>query len=112
MTLTLITRFHIGLINQHWYKDQLQRINISDNGFVVISLNALASKKHSLLTRFLQPSFDVNQIGEGTNNDSEVSKVILKKRKFGELFDIGKKIMADVIKESNEDTYYEVLEFF
>ena len=59
----------------------------------------------------MQPA---NQIGEiGTNNNnSEVSRVISKKRKFGELFGLRKKIMVDVIEEGNKDTYYEVLGFF
>ncbi len=112
MTLILIARFHIRLINQRWYKDQLQGIDISDNGFVIIFLNALVLKKHLLPTWFLQPSFDANQIREKTSNDSKVSKVISKKWKFGELFGIKKKIMANVVEESNEDTYHKVLEFF
>jgi hypothetical protein len=53
MTLTPIARFHIGLINRRWYKDPLQGIDISNNEFVVISLNASVSTKHSLPTQFL-----------------------------------------------------------
>jgi len=93
----------------------LQGINISNNEFIVISLNASTSKNYLLPTRFLQPpSFDANQIREiGTINDSnEISSIISKKRKFGELFGLGKKIMSDVIEEGNENTYHEVLEFF
>ncbi len=115
MTLTPTARFHIGLINQRWYKDPLQGIDISNNEFVVISLNTSASKKHSLPAWFLlQPSFDTNQIGEiGTsNNNCEVSRIISKKRKFGELFGLGRKLITDVIEDGNEDTYNEVLEFF
>jgi hypothetical protein len=116
MTLTPTARFHVGLVNQRWYKDALQGTDISNNEFVVISLNALASKEHSLPMQFLRsPSSDTNnQIGEfGTRSNSyEISKVISKKRKFGELFGLGKKIMADVIEDDDEDTYYEVLEFF
>ncbi|CAB4444945.1 unnamed protein product [Rhizophagus irregularis] len=115
MTLTPTARFHIGLVNQRWYKEALQGTDISDNEFVVISLNALASKNHTLPTQFLRPSnSDVNQIGEfGTSADNyEISKVISKKRKFGELFGLGKKIMVDIIEEDDKDTYYEVLEFF
>ena len=48
MTLIPTARFHIGLVNQRWYKDALQGINISDNEFIIISLNILTSKKHSL----------------------------------------------------------------
>ena len=115
MTFTLIARFYIRLINQRWYKDQLQGINISNNEFIVISLNASISKNYSLPTRFLQLlSFDANQIEEiRTINDSnEISSIISKKRKFRELFGLGKKIMSDVIEEGNENTYHEVLEFF
>ena len=50
MTLTPTARFHISLINQRWYKDPLKEIDISNNEFVVISLNALALKKHTLPT--------------------------------------------------------------
>ena len=112
MTLTPTARFHIGLINQRWYKDVLQGIDTSDNEFIVISLNALASKKHSLPAQFLQQSNPyVNQIELGANNN-EISKVISKKRKFGELFGLGRKVMSDVIEDGDEDTYHEVLEFF
>ncbi|CAG8501732.1 15557_t:CDS:10 [Funneliformis mosseae] len=98
-----------------WYKNQLQGINISNNEFIIISLNASTSKNYSLPTRFLQPlSFDSNQIGEiRTINDSnKISSIILKKRKFRELFGLGKKIMSDVVEKGNENTYHEVLEFF
>jgi hypothetical protein len=116
MTLTPTARFHIGLVNQHWYKEALQGTDISNNEFVVISLSALASKNHTLPIKFLQPSnSDANQIGEfGTTstNNYEISKVISKKHKFGELFGLGRKIMVDIIEEDDEDTYYEVFEFF
>ncbi|CAB4473779.1 unnamed protein product [Rhizophagus irregularis] len=112
MTLTPTARFHIGLINRRWYKDPLQGNDISNNKFVVISLNTSASKKHSLPTQFLQQSS--RQIGEiGTSNDnSEISRAISKKRKFGELYGLGRKLVVDVIEEGDEDTYNEVLEFF
>jgi hypothetical protein len=112
MTLTPTARFHIGLVNQRWYKDALQGIDIFNNEFVVISLNTSTSKNHTLPTQFLRsPS---NQIGEFeiTNNRYEISKVISKKRKFGELFGLGKKLMVDIIDDDDEDTYSEVLEFF
>ena len=60
-------------------------------------------------------SSNANQIGEfetRNNNNDEISKVILKKRKFGELFGLGRKIIVDVIEENDENTYYEVLAFF
>ncbi|RGB21927.1 hypothetical protein C1646_678211 [Rhizophagus diaphanus] len=43
--------------------------------------------------------------------DIEVSKVISKKRKFGEPFDLGRKIISDIIKDGDEETYNEVLNF-
>ncbi|CAB4405057.1 unnamed protein product [Rhizophagus irregularis] len=43
--------------------------------------------------------------------DIEVSKVISKKRKFGELFGLGRKIISDVIEDGDEETYNEVLNF-
>ncbi|CAB4482290.1 unnamed protein product [Rhizophagus irregularis] len=90
----------------------LQKNDISNNEFVVISLNTSASKKHSLPTQFLQQSS--RQIGEiGTSNDnSKISRVISKKRKFGELYGLGRKLVVDVIEEGDENTYNEVLEFF
>ena len=115
MTLTPTARFHIGLVNNRWYKDALQRMDISNNEFVVISLNASTPKGHSLPTKFLQLStyYDDNQIGElETSNNDEISKVISRKRKFGELFGLGRKVMSDVIEDGDEDTYREVLEFF
>jgi hypothetical protein len=117
MTFTPTARFHIGLINRRWYNDALQGMNISNNEFIIVSLNVSASKEHSLPTQFLQQSrSDVNQIENfGTSNVGaydEVSKVISKKRKFGELFGLGKKIIVDVIEDSDEETYHEVFEFF
>jgi hypothetical protein len=116
MTLTPTARFHISLINQRWYKDPLQGIDISNNEFVVIFLNASASKKHSLPTQFLQQSsFNARQIGEiGTrsNDYNEISRVISKKCKFGELYSLGRKLVVDVIEKGDEDTYNKVLEFF
>ncbi|CAG8748703.1 8460_t:CDS:2, partial [Funneliformis mosseae] len=55
------------------------------------------------------PSFNANQIKEiETINDSnEISSIISKKCKFRKLFGLGKKIMSDVIKEGNENTYHE-----
>jgi len=68
-----------------------------------------------LPAQFLQASSsDANQIGVfgTTNNNDEISKAISKKRKFGELFGLGRKILVDVIEDSDDDTYCEVLEFF
>ncbi|GES80870.1 hypothetical protein RCL_jg17715.t1 [Rhizophagus clarus] len=89
MTLTLTARFHIGLVNQHLYKDALQGTDISNNKFVVIFMNALASKNHILSTQFLRsPNSDANQIGNF------------------ELFGLGKKTMVVIIEEDDEDTYH------
>ena len=52
ITFTPIARFHIGLINRRWYKDELQGIDISNDEFIVIS-NIPASKEYSLPTQFL-----------------------------------------------------------
>ena len=116
MTFTPTARFHISLVNQHWYKDVLQGTDISNSEFVVISLNKSASKTHSLLTRFLQSSnlceFDANQVKKAAVSDDEISKAISKKRKFGELWSLGRKIMIDAIEDNNEDNYHELLEFF
>ncbi|CAB4429759.1 unnamed protein product [Rhizophagus irregularis] len=92
MTLTPTARFHIGLINQHWYKDPLQGIDISNNKFIVIFLNASASKKHSLPSQFLQQSSrQIEEIGTRSNDNSdEISRVISKKHKFGELYGLGR----------------------
>ena len=35
-----------------------------------------------------------------------------KKRKFGELFSLGRKIITDVIEDDDKETYNKVLEFF
>ena len=71
-------------------------MDISNNEFVVISLNISASKEHSLPTQFLQQSSsNTNQIEEFEKSNietyDEVSKVISKKRKFDELFGLEKK---------------------
>ena len=116
MTLTPNARFHIGLINNRWYKESLQERNISNYEFIVIS--SLPSKEnHILPSRFLNPNFidniqtDTIQTGSSRVGDIEVLKVISKKRKFGELFGLGRKIITDVIEDGDEETYNEVLEF-
>ena len=85
MTLTPTARFHIGLVNRHWYKDTLQETDISNNTFVMVSsLSVPTSKANFLPTRFLCSSngFDVRPIIVDNN---EISRSISKKRKFGEL---------------------------
>ena len=111
MTLTPIARFHIGLINNCWYKESLQERSISSYEFIVIS--KLPSKEnHILPSRFPRPdSIDTIQLESSQVGDVEVSKVISKKRKFGELFGLGRKIITDVIEDGDEETYNEVLEF-
>uniref|UniRef100_U9UUB3 Uncharacterized protein n=1 Tax=Rhizophagus irregularis (strain DAOM 181602 / DAOM 197198 / MUCL 43194) TaxID=747089 RepID=U9UUB3_RHIID len=111
MTLTLIARFHISLINNRWYKESLQGKNISSYEFVIIS-NLLPRENHILPSQFLSPdSIDAIQMESSQIGDIEVSKVISKKRKFGELFGLGRKIISDVIKDGDEETYNEVLNF-
>ncbi|RGB22674.1 hypothetical protein C1646_677678 [Rhizophagus diaphanus] len=111
MTLISIARFHISLINNCWYKESLQGKNISSYEFVVIS-NLPPRENHILPSQFLSPdSIDAIQIELSQIGDIEVSKVILKKRKFGELFSLGRKIISDVIEDGDEETYNEVLNF-
>jgi hypothetical protein len=119
MTLTPTARFHIGLVSRHWYKDMLQGVDITNNEFIVISSNilTLTSKTHILPTQFLHSVFDVNRVEEIANHASnqtpdEISKAISKKRKFGELWGLGRKIMVNAIEDSNEDIYHELLGFF
>jgi len=107
MTITPTARFHIGLVNQRWYKDILQGTDISNKEFVAISLNILTSKTHSMPTQFLQ---SLNW--SGSEEHSEITKSILKKRKIGELWNLGRSIMADAIEDNNEDAYNELREFF
>ncbi|CAG8669319.1 14633_t:CDS:2, partial [Funneliformis mosseae] len=103
-------------MEKHWYKDVLQGTNILNSEFVVISLNKLVSKTHSLLIRFLQSSnlckFNTNQIKKAAISDNKIFKAILKKCKFGELWDLRRKIMIGAIENKNKDNYHELLEFF
>ena len=111
LTLTSTARFHIGLINNHWYKESLQERNISSYEFVVIS-NLPSKENYILPSQFSRPdSIDVIQPESSRVGDIEASKVISKKRKFGELFGLGRKIITDVIEDGDEEAYNEVLEF-
>ena len=111
MTLTPIARFHIGLINNHWYKESLQERNISNYEFIVIS-NLLSKENHILLSQFpSSDSINVIQMKSSRAGDVKVSKAISKKRKFGELFGLKREIITDVIEDGDEETYNEVLEF-
>lgn len=111
LTLTPTARFHIGLINNRWYKESLQERDISSYEFVVIS-NLPSKENHILPSQFSRPdSIDVIQPESSRVGDIEASKVISKKRKFGELFGLGRKIITDVIEDGDEETYNEVLEF-
>jgi hypothetical protein len=69
-------------------------------------------KEHSLPAQFLQSSVNINQIKELGISEIEVSNAISKKRKFGELFGLGRKLIVDVIEDGDEETYHEVLDFF
>ena len=111
-TLTPVARFHIGLINRRWYKDSLQELNISNNDFVVVS-NLKSNNDRVLPLRFLSTdAIDAIRTESSGLGDIEVSKVILKKRKFGELLGLGRKVIVDVIKDGDKETYSEVLDFF
>ncbi|PKC02221.1 hypothetical protein RhiirA5_381122 [Rhizophagus irregularis] len=112
MTLTSTARFHIGLVNQRWYKDILQGTDISNKEFVAISsMKMSALKTHSLPTQFLNSNGSAIQVGASAIN-TEITKSISKKRKFGELWGLGRKVMVDVIENNNEDTYRELCEVF
>jgi hypothetical protein len=112
MTLTPTARFHIRLVNWRWYKDTLQETDISNNTFVMVSfLSVPTSKANSLPTRFLCSSngFDV---GPTIVDNNEISRSISKKRKFEELWGLGRKVMVDAIEDDNEDNYYQLFEIF
>ncbi|CAG8586149.1 23727_t:CDS:2, partial [Dentiscutata erythropus] len=116
MTLTPNARFHIGLVNRRWYKDMLQETDITNYKFIVISstIFILTSKVHTLPTQFLYSEFNINGAANRVSNQShdEISKAISKKRKFGEFWRLGKKIMVNAIEDSNEEIYHELLSFF
>jgi hypothetical protein len=113
ITLTPTARFHIGLINRRWYKDSLQEIDISSNEFVVVS-NLSPKEGHALPSRFYAIDDTIRRelFGGDIISNAEVSKAISKKRKFGELFGLGRAVISNVIEEGDEETYNEVLEFF
>ncbi|RIB04433.1 hypothetical protein C2G38_2048443 [Gigaspora rosea] len=72
---------------------------------------------HILLTQFLQNEFDVNGANKFANcvsnlSPDEISMAISKKCKFGELWELGRKIIVNAIEDSNEDIYHELLGFF
>ncbi|CAG8768449.1 26572_t:CDS:2, partial [Dentiscutata erythropus] len=70
---------------------------------------------HILPTQFLHSEFDTNIAEEFANNNQspdEISKAISKKRKFGELWGLGRKIMINAIENSSEELYHELLGFF
>ncbi|CAG8579594.1 5818_t:CDS:2, partial [Dentiscutata erythropus] len=108
MTLTSNARFHISLVNRRWYKDALQETNITNNRFIIIfsSISISISKAHILPTQFLHSEFDVNIAEEFANNvnqsPDEIFKAISKKRKFGELWGLERKIMINAIKNSKD----------
>ncbi|CAG8457863.1 6283_t:CDS:1 [Scutellospora calospora] len=121
MTLTPTARFHISLVNQHWYKNILQKTNISNNEFVSIALEMLrsTSKLYSLLLQFLSSSESyIKHIENVANNavsrqsHDDITKAISKKCKFGELWGLGRKIIIDAIEDENKENYYELLEVF
>ncbi|GET56758.1 hypothetical protein GLOIN_2v1794311 [Rhizophagus irregularis DAOM 181602=DAOM 197198] len=84
--LTSTTRFHIGLINQRWYKDIFQETNILNKEFVAISsIKISALKIHSLPIQFLNSNGSAIQV-EASAINTEITKSISKKRKFGKLW--------------------------
>ena len=112
MTLTPVARFHIGLINRRWYKESLQELNISSNDFVIVS-NLKSKEDHVLPLWFpITNVIDTIRTESSGLGDIEVSKVISKKRKFGELLGLGRKVIVDIIEDGDEETYSEVLDFF
>ncbi|PKK77322.1 hypothetical protein RhiirC2_706683 [Rhizophagus irregularis] len=69
-------------------------------------------ENHILPSQFpSSDSIDAIQMELSQIGDIEVSKIISKKRKFGELFGLGRKIISDVIEDGDEETYNEVLNF-
>ncbi|CAB5365996.1 unnamed protein product [Rhizophagus irregularis] len=95
-----------------WYKDILQGTDISNKEFVAISsMKMSALKTHFLPTQFLNSNGSAIQVGASAIN-TEITKSISKKRKFGELWGLGRKVMVDVIENNNEDTYRELCEVF
>ncbi|CAG8593229.1 20339_t:CDS:2, partial [Gigaspora rosea] len=102
----------------HWYKEELQETDISNNEFISVSPKTLASatKTHLLPAQFLHCEPNFIRAEEFTNcisnqSANEISKAISKKRKFGELWGLEKKIMVEAIEDSNEDIYHELLGF-
>ncbi|CAG8585007.1 9168_t:CDS:2, partial [Scutellospora calospora] len=77
----------------HWYKDGLQGTEISNNKFVVVSLE-----------------FANKVVSEQSPN--EISKAISKKCKFGELWGLERKIIVNTIENNNDDIYNELSVFF
>lgn len=112
MTLTPIARFHIGLINRRWYKDTLQETDISNNTFVVVSSLSVPTLKADFLPTQFLCSLNGFNAGLTVVDNDEISKSISKKRKFGELWGLGRKVMVDAIEDDNEDNYYQLLELF
>ncbi|CAG8534840.1 5560_t:CDS:2, partial [Scutellospora calospora] len=82
-------------VNEHWYKDILQGVDITNNEFIPISLNILisTSKVHSLPIQFLYNRFDVNRVEEFANK-------------------LERKVIINAIKNNNEDINHELLGFF
>ncbi|CAG8816990.1 30423_t:CDS:2, partial [Gigaspora margarita] len=84
MTLTLATRFHIIISN-------------------ILTL----LKVCILLAQFLDNEFGTNRV-----EPNEISKAISKKRKFDELWKLGRKVITDAIEDNNKHIYYELLGLF
>ena len=112
MTLIPTARFHISLMNQCWYKDIFQGTDISNKEFVAISsMKMLALKTHFLPIQFLNSNGSAIQVRTSAIN-TEITKSISKKCKFGKFWGLERKVMVDAIKNNNENTYWELCEVF
>ncbi|CAG8781104.1 34446_t:CDS:2 [Gigaspora margarita] len=70
-----------------------------------------------LLAQFLDNEFSTNRVEESANCISsqlpnEISKAISKKRKFDELWGLGRKVITYAIEDNNEHIYHELLGLF
>ncbi|RIB30123.1 hypothetical protein C2G38_2153422 [Gigaspora rosea] len=92
--------------------------NISDKEFIVIFSNTLISisKTYFLPTQFIESSkFDARKVEMFANSGlgqpyEQIAKAISKKRKFSEIWGLERKIIVDIVKDNNDDIYYEVFD--
>ncbi|CAG8607710.1 8156_t:CDS:2 [Funneliformis mosseae] len=68
MTLTPTAKFHIGLINQYWYKDTLQEFDISNNAFASVS-------PFNIIIRYLKLSQrNINSANFGIEKEDNIKR--------------------------------------